>query len=356
MNQRDFIELVSGRRRGVFAALARKVLWWASLWYGVAVLLRLALYRMGLLPRHAVSRPVVCVGNLTAGGTGKTPAVAAVTARLAAHRPAIVSRGYRAGIHGNDEMRVLEELCPGTPHIQNPDRVAGARAAIEAGAGVVVLDDGFSHLHLRRDLDIVLVDALNPLGYGRLLPRGLMREPRFCLRRAHVVVITRADVAGEQRLLDVEDAVRCTGFAGSLLHAGHIPVKLVNLATGKDEDLAHLKGLTVAPFCGIGNPEGFGRTLESLGAKISQLGVLSLGDHADFSDHMWQSQVLHFARTAREGGADAAVCTQKDAVKLRGRDLGDIGMPLYELRVEFRFLRGEDVLQRRLETLFKTAP
>src|SRR5690606_6980164 len=154
-------------------------LWYASLWFGLAANLRLACYRLGILSGQKVGVPVICVGNLTTGGTGKTPAVAAVVKLLQSlgRKPAIVSRGYKAVGGANDEMRGLDELSPGVTHIQNADRVAGAEAAIAAGADVIVLDDGFSHLRLNRDLDILLFDALNPFGFARMLPRGLLREP-----------------------------------------------------------------------------------------------------------------------------------------------------------------------------------
>lgn len=353
MNQRDITELISGRSRGVGPSFKRFVLWWASMYYLLGVLARLLFYRLGVLGRHAVGKPVVCVGNLTAGGTGKTPCVAAVVNLLKRHRPAIVSRGYRADAGGNDELRVLKELCPDTPHVQNKDRVAGARKAIADGAGVVVLDDGFSHLRLRRDLDIVLVDSLNPYGYGFLLPRGLQREPRFSLRRAHVIVLTRADVVDAQRLRDLEDSVRCTGFRGPVLHAAHVPAKVVDLQSGEEHAPRWLKDKQVTPFCGIGNPEGFERTLRALGAKVTPLGALPLGDHAALNEQAWSRQIIPFLRASMESGSQLGICTQKDAVKMRQGKLPDAGIPVYELRVDFKFLRGEDELKKQLDALFE---
>lgn len=348
--ERFFLEIISGHRRGLAASVLRFWLRCASFWYWLAIVLRLAAYRV--LPRARVGKPVVCVGNITTGGTGKTPAVAAVTAMLReiGATPAIVSRGYRGGEAGNDEMKVLEELCPGIKHVQNPDRVAGAKAAIAAGASVIVLDDGFSHLRLWRNLDVLLIDALNPFGFGRMLPRGLMREPLSSVRRAGVVVITRADVATPQRLLEVEDVVRCYGFMGPVLHAAHVPTKLVGLATGETEPLEALKNKCIAAFCGIGNPRGFEKTLENLGARFTPLGNLALPDHAAMDGREITRQVQPFLKTAHEQGAQLAVCTQKDAVKLRGSDICP-GLPCYELRVEFKFLRGEDELRDKLKAL-----
>ncbi len=352
--ERFFLEIISNKRRGLLAWLLRAFLRYCSFWYWLAIRMRLAAY--AVLPRRRVLRPVICVGNITTGGTGKTPAVAAVTALLGemGAKPAIVSRGYKAGPQGNDEMRVLEELCPGVPHLQNANRVAGARRAIADGANVVVLDDGFSHLRLIRDLDVILLDALNPFGFGRMLPRGLMREPLSSLRRAGMIVISRADVATPERLREIEDIVRCYGYIGPVLHAAHVPQKLVNLATGEEQPVDVLRGKAVVPFCGIGNPRGFEKTLESLGAHLTAMGTLGLEDHASLNAREVTRQVQPFLRTAYEQGAQLAVCTQKDAVKLRGSDICP-GIPCYELRVAFKFLRGEDELRAKLAALLSTA-
>ena len=326
------------------AALVRFVLRLASFWYWLAVLTRLGLYRIGLFSSANVQATVICVGNLTTGGTGKTPAVAWVVQALVklGLKPAIVSRGYKADASGNDEMKVLDELCPGVPHIQNPDRLAGATKAVAEGASAIVLDDGFSHLRLERKLDILLFDALNPFGYGRMLPRGLMREPLRSVRRAKFAIFSRADLAGSDRLRDLEDTVRCYGFTGGIAHAAHVPVKLVRIATGEETPLETLREKVVAPFCGIGNPRGFERTIESLGGKLTPLGALPMDDHASIGPNALKMQVVPFLRASREAGATVAVCTQKDAVKFRGTNVEEEAlMPIYELRVEFRILANE---------------
>jgi tetraacyldisaccharide 4'-kinase len=350
--QREFIGLISGKRRGLAATLMRFGLRGLSFWYWLAVNLRLAAYAMGLPRRRRVNKPVLCIGNLTTGGTGKTPAVAwAVnTLRELDAKPAIVSRGYKAAADGNDEMKVLAELCPGVLHLQNRDRVKAASEASSQGADVIVLDDGFSHLRLWRDLDVLLLDSLNPFGYGRMLPRGLMREPLRSMRRAGAIVFTRADVATPERLRELEDVVKCYGFTGPICHAAHVPVKLLDVAGGVDRPLEFLRELVVAPFCGIGNPRGFERTLESCGAKISPLGTLVLDDHAPLDAREITRQLQPFLRASLEQGAKAGLCTQKDAVKLRGQDICP-GVPCYELRVEFRILRGEQELRDKMRAL-----
>jgi tetraacyldisaccharide 4'-kinase len=352
VQQRDFIDLISRKRTGLWAGFLRLWLRFASLFFWIGARARLLLYHLGLLPRHRVERPVICVGNLTTGGTGKTPAVAWVVGvlRHAGLKPAIVSRGYGGDERGNDELKVLAELCPGVPHVQNPDRVAGARKAIADGADVIVLDDGFSHLRLRRDLDILLFDALNPFGFGRMLPRGLLREPLSSVRRAKCAIFTHADAATPERLRDLEDTVRCKGFVGPTAHAAHRPVTLVDVLTGQEQSLEVLRGVTVAPFCGIGNPRGFARTLELLGAKLTPLEVLRLDDHAALDSREVQRQVIPFVRACSDVGASIAICTQKDAVKLRAASdlkvtLHAAEMPVLELRVQFDVIRDAEAVK-----------
>lgn len=356
MKQRDFIDLISGNKRGPLAAIKRGGLRVASWFFKFGAVTRLLLYRMGLKAGGKVDVPVICVGNLTTGGTGKTPAVAWVVKALieAGRKPAIVSRGYKADESGNDELKVLSELLPDTPHVQNPDRTAGAKKAIADGADCIVLDDGFSHLKLQRDLDILLFDSINPFGYGRMLPRGLLREPLSSVRRAKFAVFTRADVAHKDRLRDLEDTIRCKGFVGGIAHAAHEPVKLVRISDGVEVPLSELEGKIVAPFCGIGNPRGFERTLEKLGATITPLGTLRLDDHQAYDERVMEHQIIPFLRTSRESGAVAGVCTQKDAVKFRGSKTGlDAEVAIYELRVEFRVILNEEGLREKLAEVFE---
>jgi tetraacyldisaccharide 4'-kinase len=200
-NETDFLDLVRGRRRGVLPSLARLGLGAAAAGYGIGAGLRNLAYDRGWGKAHHAALPVVSVGNLTLGGTGKTPMVEWVCRwfRERAVRATIASRGYGGQAGLNDEGRVLEDNLPDVPHLQGRDRVELARIAVEElEAEVLVLDDGFQHRRLARDLDIVLLDALEPFGFGRLFPRGLLREPPSSLRRADVVVLTRSD------LVDVE--------------------------------------------------------------------------------------------------------------------------------------------------------
>ena len=202
--------------------MARALLRSASWWFRGAVLCRLAMYRLGWLRSHSVGVPVICVGNLTTGGTGKTPAVAWVVNQVKAmdRSPCIVSRGYRAEEGGNDEQRVLEELCPGVPHIQDPDRVAGARRAREQGADVVVLDDGFSHVRLKRNLDILLFDSdVVPVGKDQKQHVELTRD--LALRFNHhfgeaTLVVSEAQIT-EAPLVPGTDGEKMSKSKGNII-------------------------------------------------------------------------------------------------------------------------------------------
>ena len=176
VDERWFLDVISGRQHGLLAAVTRWGLSMLTPCYRAGVSIRNQLFDLGWKRVHHVDVQVISVGNLTTGGTGKTPMVAwlAEWFRSQGKQPCIVSRGYRSlDEGGNDERRVLEQLCPNVPHEQNRDRVVAARRAIETHkSDVLILDDGFQHRRLSRDVDIVLIDALNPWGYGRLLPRG----------------------------------------------------------------------------------------------------------------------------------------------------------------------------------------
>ena len=219
MKQETYRNLVSGHTSGPLAAFLRSILVLLSWPYSLVVRLRNGLYSSGVLRRHRVNAVVICVGNLTTGGTGKTPLVVWLCKRLQSKglRVAVLTRGYRATNQkseiGNqeysDEPAVLTARCPDVSVVVNPVRVAGARQAIgEHDAEVLILDDGFQHRRLARDIDIVTIDATSPFGYGRLLPAGLLREPVAGLRRAHAAVITRCDQISEERLAQIVRQLR----------------------------------------------------------------------------------------------------------------------------------------------------
>ncbi len=331
-------------RRGGVVEFLRPASWL----FGGAVRLRNFAYDRGLLPTAHLDVPVVCVGNLTAGGTGKTPFVIWVCKRLAERglRAGVLSRGYGAAQgERNDEAALLASALPGTPHVQDPDRARGGeRLVAEQRVDAVVLDDGFQHRRLRRDLDLVLVDATRPWGLARpadgvapvraLLPRGLLREPAAGLSRADAIVVTRADQVApadlEALLQELTELAPGCGIAT----AAHRPRRLID-AAGNDVGLESLYGREVDLVSGIGNPEAFEATVRRLGARVVT--------HRRFRDH--------HAYTARDladlgAGGRWIVATTKDAPKLP-----TIDEPVVLLDVSMAILSGEPVLAALFESL-----
>jgi len=299
-----------------------------------ATRMRLALHGARLLPTTVLHAPVVSVGNLAAGGTGKTPLVEHVARELRAlgARPAILARGYgpKVGSTGlNDEGLVLAENLPDLVQEQDPDRVAAGRRVLASGkADAFVLDDGFQHFRLARDLDIVALDASDPFG-------GLRREGPGALRRAGAVVLTRAS--------------RCTapGIDRALLAPGaalaitdHEPAGIARMDGGTEEAGA-LRGRKVFASAGIANPDSFVHTLESLGAIV--VGRRWFPDHG-MADLRAVTEAMFEAKRV---GADEFLVTQKDAVKFFGA-FYVTPLPVAALRIRIRFLEGEAALREAL--------
>lgn len=339
--------IVGGERGGIKAFLSRRGLWLARLPYGFGVWGRNKLFDWGWKRIERVDVPVVCIGNLTLGGTGKTPCVEYVARffRQQDLQVAILSRGYGSEGGRNDEAMLLEENLPDVPHLQDRDRVAIARTAIvELESEVLVLDDGFQHRRLHRDLDVVLIDATNPWGYGYLFPRGALRERIGGLRRAHVVMITRADRVSKKEIDAIRQRVlRVKDLPMSLTK--HAPIELMS-TDGRSTGLDELRGKPVAAFCGIGNPEAFRKTLEDLGATVTDF--RSYPDH----HHYTRSDVEDLCSWSEKHPHDAVIATtQKDFVKLRIADLS--GRPLWAVRIGLSFLEGQETFDSIIKSLIE---
>lgn len=352
VNEAAFRELISGEQQGTLAALGRCGLGLLSIGYGCVVRARNFTFDTGLRHTHQVPVPVISVGNITTGGTGKTPFVAYLARwfRDKGLKTVLLSRGYRSGPEqANDEKRVLAQLCPDVPHLQQPDRVASARRACDAlQAQVLILDDGFQHRRLARNLDIVLVDALNPWGFGHLLPRGLLREPVGALARADLVVITRANQCTAEDLQALIARIRQVQDDDSIVRATYPADCLLN-AEGTTAELSSLAGEPVGAFCGIGNPHAFRKTLVENGYQVAFLD--SFPDH----HHYRTDQLNALAETATKQKVSALLTTQKDLVKI---DAGQFGpMPLWAVRIGCEIVQGGQLLEQRLQTLLEnTAP
>lgn len=337
-----FHDLVSGRRRGPLPAAARALLRVAEAPYTWAIRWRNHKFDApGAVER--VSAPVVSVGNLTMGGTGKTPLVEFIARwyRDRDVRVTIVSRGYGAEAGSrNDEALELEQRLPDVPHLQDADRVLAARMAIEEfECQLVLLDDGFQHRRLARDLDIVLLDALEPWGYGHVFPRGALREPVESLSRAHVVVLSRRDLVGPDERAKVRAQVARLAPQAAWVEVSHRPQSLRD-SEGREMPLDRLRGERVAAFCGIGNPQGFRGTLEQCGYEVA--GFEALADHHRYT----REDVSRLGGWGQQLGAKALVCTHKDLVKLAVPALR--GLPLWAVRIGVEVDEGVGELEARL--------
>ncbi|MHB1038561.1 MAG: tetraacyldisaccharide 4'-kinase [Pirellulales bacterium] len=342
----EFRDLVSGRRRGPAAAFWRGLFRAVECPYTLAMRLRNWRYDTGRAPVTRVDVPVVSVGNLSLGGTGKTPMVEWLARWFLARgvRVAVISRGYGAKQGGaNDEALELERKLPGIVHLENPDRVAAARRAIdELGCQAILLDDAFQHRRLARDLDIVLLDALEPFGFGHVFPRGTLREPVAGLARAQVVALSRADMAEPAERARIRAEVRRLAPRAAWLELVHAP-RCLRSADGGHEPLESLAGQPVAAFCGLGNPAGFRHTLATQGYRVAAF--------REFADHhaYAPADLASLAAWADRLDVSAVVCTWKDLVKIGVTHLGR--RPLWAVAIELEMPAGQPELEAKLGKL-----
>lgn len=344
----DYRNLVSGERKGFVAGMLRTGLGLAEFPYRAVVARRNRQFDSGRRQIVSVEVPVISVGNLTLGGTGKTPLVAWLAGRLRQDgiRVAIVSRGYKAAAGTrNDEALELAERLPDVPHVQNRDRVAAARVAIEQfQSQAIVLDDGFQHRRLARDLDIVLLDACEPFGWGHLLPRGYLREPPSGLARADVVVLTRADAVTAARRDEIRREAARYAPRALWLETRHAP-QIWRAAGGQSLALGELAGRRVAAVAGIGNPAGFRHTLATAGIEV--VAFREFPDHHAYD----RADIEELAAWADALDIAAVVCTHKDLVKLKIDRLGR--RQLWALLVGLDILAGSEALESRLTAVMR---
>ncbi|MCM2356561.1 MAG: tetraacyldisaccharide 4'-kinase [Geobacteraceae bacterium] len=318
--ERYFREIWDGKRRGPCDRLLLLLLALLSFPYSLALRLRAAAYAAGLLRSHRLPRPVISVGNLTVGGTGKTPAAAMLAQYFIARgkRVTLLSRGYGGTLRGEgivsdgttlfltpgeagDEPCLLAATVPGLAVVVGADRYRAGLLAMERLApDVFILDDGFQHLRLMRDLNILLLDSSRPFGNGRTLPAGLLREPRSAAERADLIIYTRCSGEGEPAHFPGKPACR----------AFHHLVGLTSLAGGAVRPFADLKGLRGLAFAGIADPAPFFHDLAEEGLSLAA--TLPFPDHCRYGE----GEVAAILAAAAACGADYLITTEKDGVKL----------------------------------------
>ncbi len=310
--------------------------------YAAAMKLRQFLYLRGIFKQHSLPVPVISVGNLVLGGTGKTPTVQYIANLLLSRgfNPAVVSRGYGGRARGKhnvvsngseillgpldsgDEPFMLAESLPGVPVLTGKKRLYPCKYAIETfGADCIILDDGFQHLSVKRDIDIVLFDTTTLAGNSRVFPGGHLREPISALHRCSCFILTGSNALNKTRG-DKFATLLCEKFSNKPVYYSSL-TEFTFINSNKTEVHSENIGTTFA-FCGIANPERFRTTLSDHGITLS--GFSPLSDHTPYSS----SVVDKLVKKAKKSGAVSLITTEKDAVKLQKHQLN---MPLYTLKL-----------------------
>lgn len=345
-----FRAIVSGKTAGLKGIGARGLLSLVELPYATAMSWRNQRYDRGRAQTFHADVPVISIGNITLGGTGKTPMVAWLARwfRERQIRVSIVSRGYKSGSESrNDEAKELEARLPDVPHLQNPDRYAAARVAVdELDTQLILLDDGFQHRRLRRDLDIVLIDATEPFGYDHVFPRGMLREPLRGLKRADAIVLTRCNLVDAETREAIRQRVREHAPQADWIEAEHQATEMCS-ATGETKAVNDLAGRPVAALCGIGNPTAFRQTLEQKLLRVELFRAYP--DHHAFD----REELISLADWLDGQAIDAAICTHKDLVKLAVNRLGRV--PLWALMIDMKISAGQSELENRLAKVLQLA-
>jgi tetraacyldisaccharide 4'-kinase len=369
MNQQNYKKIISGQSKGFAAAPLRLLLSIASFFYAAAIVLRNFFYDAGLFKIHKVNAVVISIGNITTGGTGKTPLVIWLCNFLRRQNisVAVLTRGYKTTSAGSpqlyvggqcanrnpqattDEPAVIAENCPDAAVIINPDRLTGAREAIERfGAKVLILDDGFQHRRLFRNLDIVAIDATEPFGFGSAvggLPAGLLREPVSSLKRANAAIITRSDLTSGEEVGEIQNKLLKINPNLLIAKAMHEPAE-IKYFEGMEESIDCLRGKRVFAFCGIGNPDSFFQMLKKIGAVV--VGQQIYDDHYRYREDDFSI----LCQKARQLNSELVITTQKDWARIKDLQqfiFNHSAVPFAYLRIEIKIIEGEDKLRRLIK-------
>ncbi len=351
--------------------------------YRAVIQLRLFLFSKRILRHHTLGCQVISIGNLTVGGTGKTPVVEIFARELqrAGRRVAILSRGYKKSepsfaqkvrrsltlasrrepprvvsdgrkllldsAMSGDEPYMLASNLPAVAVLVDKNRVKSGRYAINRlGCDTLVLDDGFQYLHLKHRIHVVLVDRTNPFGNDWCLPRGILREPAKNLKRADYIFITKSDGQGVEAL---RQRIRALNAHAEIIECRHCPRYLQDVFGGERQDLAWLRGRRVCALSGIAAPLGFERSLETFGATLVER--YRFADHHRYSEQ----EIIDVINACSRDGVDAIITTEKDAVRFPR--LRRVDVPIYYLRVDIEILKGaEDFHECIARICFRDAP
>jgi tetraacyldisaccharide 4'-kinase len=349
--ERFGLRVISGEARGIAPSLVRGVLSVGEPFYTAAMAARNWLYDASRLTAHRLPHPVISVGNLTAGGTGKTPVVRWLAEQLIARgkHPAILMRGYTvAGATSSDERELLHTYLNGDPQrsvavVANPDRIGGANQAFreQPRTDVILLDDAFQHRRVARDFDLLLINAADPFGFEHVFPRGLLRESPRGLARADAILLTRSDAVSAQKLAQIEQRIRAIDPLVPMFRAVHelAGLRWPPTAAGAppDEPIAWLRGRSFFSFSGIGSPRTFHAQLAAIGGQPA--GSRAFPDHHEYTD----ADIASLVHDARACGAEVLLTTEKDWVKLsRLTSAREATPPILRVEARIRFVHPDD--------------
>ncbi len=357
---RRYLEkIIDGSEKGMPAAFIRFLLLLFSLLYSRLARFRSLLYQNNILRKKEVDVPVISIGNITTGGTGKTPLTAFLAEQLKSeYRIAIISRGYGASQEveepflikdqdqlyadagrAGDELFMLARRNDDLIFIRSASRYQGAKLAKEKGADLILLDDGFQHYQLKRQADIVLIDAEEPFSNNRVLPAGLMREPFAALKRADLFLINRSENVDFSRIKELKKSLNTLSPLNKGVYKAETRLEsCVSVASQAKENLDFLKEKRVFAFSGIGSPEAFKKSIESAGASVVSYRIFK--DHYNYQ----QEDLLTLLDQYSASQADLILTTEKDAVKLF--DFADMigDLPFYYLKIGLEIAEKEELL------------
>lgn len=337
---KDFLfEIAQDRRKGLVALLLKPFLYFLSLLYGIAVDFLCACYNCGFLRSYRTRLKVISVGNITLGGTGKTPLVELLASRLTSEgkRIAILSRGYNS-----DEPNLLERNLASVAVLVGRDRIKNAKKAEGLGIDAIILDDGFQHWRLKRDLDIVTINSQNPFGNNRLIPRGILREPPDALRRADILMLTKVDLAK-----DIDGMIRelCNIAPYALVvEAAHNPEYLFDFK-GERKPLDAIRGKNVCLLSSIGDPESFRKIVLKEGARLAL--DISYPDHYQYR----KKDISNLEQLCKKNSVDIIVTTEKDLMRLPWKSFSQ-DIQVFVLRITLKIIKNEKEFFDRISGIF----
>lgn len=381
MRQREALQiylykLVHGEKPGFLAALVLGVLYVFSLIYGLGVRVKLGFYKNGFKKQHKLDCTVISLGNITVGGTGKTPTAQQLASIIydMGYKVVILNRGYRAGWKGDvglvsdgrkifmsvneagDEAYLLAKNLPGVPVVIGKDRaITGDYAVKQLKADVVILDDGYQHWKLARDLDIVLIDTRNVFGNNFMLPRGTLREPLANLARAHAYLLTKVDQSSHNARTSIRNVLARYNCVAPVVESIHNPRAFLEIQDWYKKglrctkiNLEAVRNKRVLAFSAIGNPSSFEQTVADTG--VSSIEAVRFPDHHGYT----MAEMQSIMQKAVDQGACALITTEKDAVKIPAEFIhSDRPLPVYILSIELDFVDGIEDFMALIKNVLK---